>query len=146
MLRPRVAVSVIGQVPTTVDNCSSNDVTSMLSGGNVDIVHPMGSVALNITGNVTSLDANTEYVVWVRDLTGYTGSSLYSAPGSGYYALTTFTTNGQGSGSFHISISKAGLPDGTYDIQVALNPIEKANSWTAVATAAPGVTITVNAH
>ena len=94
---------------------------SELAGGQVTLVDPMGNVSLIIQGNVRDLTPSTTYGVWVRDLTGYTGDYLNSMPRLGYFKLTTFTTNAKGHGNFHINIGKDDLPDGTYDIQVAIN-------------------------
>ncbi|OFW53301.1 MAG: hypothetical protein A2V75_02895 [Actinobacteria bacterium RBG_16_70_17] len=89
--------------------------------GHVSINTPAGEVTMIINGRIT-LDPNTTYGVWVRELTGYTGDYLTSYAPLSYYKLTTFTTNVRGQGSFHINIARGDLPDGTRDIQIAINP------------------------
>ncbi len=107
-----------------VDNYTSDEVRSDLpSQGKVVINDPMGSVALIIQGNAEGLMANYEYTVWVRDLTGYTGSFINRYTPLGYYILDTFTTNTKGKGNFHLNILAEDLPPGIYEIQVAINDL-----------------------
>lgn len=106
-----------------VPSGTSDIVSTTEAGGSVEFNAPSGNVALIINGNVKALAPNSAYAVWVRDLTGYTGPSLTSvSSGWTYYKLGTFTTNGQGHGSFHFNILKSELPAGTYNLQVAINP------------------------
>lgn len=130
-------------------NGSSDDPTSDLAGGQVVTVDPMGNVSLVVQGNVKGLDPNAGYDVWIRDLTGYTGSYLYMATGTyngvpyTYYKLGTFATDFEGNGSFDLNLRADELPDGTYELQVALNPA--GHLWpTVVATQwDPGLIVTV---
>ena len=66
----------------TVTGGSSDNVTDVLAGGQVTLVDPMGNVSLIIQGNVRDLTPSTTYAVWVRDLTGYTGTSQIRIPRS----------------------------------------------------------------
>jgi hypothetical protein len=106
----------------SVTDGSSDNVTDTLVPGHVTINTPAGRVAMVINGRITLLP-NTTYGVWVRELTGYTGDYLASYTPLHYYKLVTFTTNVRGQGSFHINIARADLlPDGTRNIQIAINP------------------------
>jgi hypothetical protein len=105
----------------TVTGGSSDNVTTTEAGGSVNFNAPSGNVALIINGNVKALAPNFEYAVWVRALPGYTGDSLTEYAPLMYFKLGTFTTNGQGHGSFHFNILASELPAGTYDLQVAIN-------------------------
>jgi len=105
----------------TVTNGTSDQVTNTLGGGSVTFNAPSGNVALIINGDVKGLQPNFKYAAWVRDLTGYTGPSLTSAPSLGYFKLGTFSTNSQGNGSFHFNILRSDLPAGTYSLQAAVN-------------------------
>lgn len=111
-----------------VTSCSSDNVTSTLGGGQVNIVDPMGNVSLIIQGSVKGLEPNTQYDAWVRNLSGYTGSYLYAYTPLGYFKLATFLTDEFGNGSFHINLRAEDLPDGTYSIQVAINNAGAANN------------------
>jgi hypothetical protein len=125
-----------------VYGCSSNVVSFDLAGGKVMLVDPMGDVSLVVQGNVRSLDPNAGYDVWIRDMTGYTGSYLAKYEPLGYYKLTTFTTDGEGNGSFHLNLRAEDLPNGTYSIQVAINPFN-VQGCTVIATQYPGMSVTV---
>ena len=128
-----------------VYGCSSNYVSSELAGGQVVLVDPMGNVSLIVQGNVKGLAPDAGYDVWVRNLTGYTGSYLAVYLPLGYYKLDTFTTDAEGNGSFHLNLRAADLPDGTYEVQVAINPAG-VQGCTVVATQWPGLSITVKAQ
>ena len=129
-------------------NGSSNNVSSVLAGGQVTLVDPMGNVSMVIQGNVRGLIPSTKYDVWVRDLTGYTGTYLFKAVGSyggstyTYFKLATMTTDEEGNGSFHFNLRTDELPVGTYEIQVAINLANNHNT-TVIATQWPGMTVTV---
>ena len=102
--------------------CSSDNViTTGSEMGFAQLVDPMGSVAMIVNGHTTGLSPLTSYDVWVRELTNYTGDSLYAYPPLSYYKLGTFTTDEYGVGDFHLNLMSADLPDGTYHIQVAIN-------------------------
>jgi len=121
----------------TVPDGNSDNVSDILAGGQVTLVDPMGNVSLIIQGNVRDLTPSTTYAVWVRNLAGYTGDYLNNYEPLGYFMLTTFTTNAKGHGNFHINIGKDDLPDGTYDIQVAINDLpsdQHPNGVTKIAT------------
>jgi hypothetical protein len=121
----------------TVDNGTSDQVTSTLAGGSVTFNAPSGAVALIINGDVKGLQPNFSYAVWVRDLGGYSGPALTSYAPLGYFKLGTFTTNPQGNGSFHFNIQRSDLPAGTYNLQAAINPAGDSDSYvgqTVVAT------------
>lgn len=104
-----------------VDGGSSDSVTDELYKGHVTLVTPMGKNNLILQGVIQGLVPNVKYFVWVRDLTGYTGSLLNSYAPLGYYKLTLFTTDEFGNGDFHYSINKSWLPARPYSIQVAIN-------------------------
>ncbi len=106
-----------------IGGSSDNVDTTAATQGRVIINDPMGAVVLNIQGNASGLKANHVYSVWVRQLFGYIGYSINSAPAAGYYLLACFTTNGQGKGHFHLNIRAADLPVATYNIQVAINDL-----------------------
>ena len=82
------------------------------------------------------------YDVWVRDLTGYTGSYITKYEPLGYFKLATMTTDEEGNGSFHFNLRTDELPTGTYEIQVAINPYNN-QGCTVIATQWPGMTVTV---
>ena len=128
-----------------VYGCSSNIVSSDLAGGQVVLVDPMGSVSMVVQGNVEGLLPNAGYDMWIRDLTGYTGSYLTKYEPLGYYKLVTFTTDDEGNGSFHVNLRADELPDGTYTIQVAINP-EDIQGCTKIATQWPGLSVTVKSQ
>ena len=119
----------------------SDVVSDDLAGGQVTLVDPMGDVSMVIQGNVRGLVPLAEYDVWVRDLTGYTGTSLDSAPSKGYFKLAIITTNAEGNGSFHFNLRTDELLVRDYEIQVAINPSDQ--NWTVIATQWPGMTVTV---
>lgn len=127
-------------------NGSSNDPTSDLAGGHVVIVDPMGSVSLVVQGNVKGLNLNFGYDMWMRNLTGYTGPSLYSVPSLGYFKLGTFMTDGEGNGSFHFNLRADDLPEGTYEIQVAINEADNHSSTVIATQWNPGLTVTVKSQ
>ena len=85
---------------------------------------PTGEVAIEIDGNAHGLILDHDYSVWVRQLVEYTGTLINSAPSAHYYLLDTFTTDGDGMGFFELNIASDDLPDGTYNIQVAINDLE----------------------
>jgi len=128
-----------------VYGCSSNVVSSDLAGGQVVLVDPMGNVSLVVQGNVKGLASNAGYDAWVRNLTGYTGPYLAVYPPLGYYKLATFTTDAEGNGSFHLNLRADELPDGTYQIQVAINPLGN-QGCTVIATEWPGLSVTVKSQ
>ena len=111
----------------------SNDVlTNQPAQGKVIINTPNGNVTLNFTGIVNGLSPNTEYRVFVRDFTNYTGDSIWT---NGYWAeLLAFTTSADGTGSFHLNILAADLPAGAYNIQIAINPAAEELTHTVLAT------------
>jgi hypothetical protein len=122
---------------------NSDFVTDTAVEGFVKIGKPGNSGNLLISGEITLLP-NTEYFVWVRDLTNYTGPYLYKYDPLGYFKLVSFTTDGTGKGYFEYSIDKSYLPDGAYPIQVAINyapsdPI----GYTVVATKISATTVTI---
>jgi hypothetical protein len=128
-----------------VYGCSSNVVSSDLAGGQVVLVDPMGSVSMVVQGNVKGLLPNVGYDMWIRDLTGYTGSYLAKYEPLGYYKLVSFTTDDEGNGSFHVNLRADELPDGTYPIQVAINPLGN-QGCTVIATQWPGLSVTVKSQ
>jgi hypothetical protein len=103
-----------------VANWNSDSVLPDPVPGRGTINTPRGTVAMVINGHV-KLQPNTTYGVWVRELTGYTGTSLASAPTAYYYRLATFTTNIRGWGAFHIHIARTLLPNDLRNIQIAIN-------------------------
>jgi len=116
--------------------------------GHVIITDPMGSNDVILNGVIKGLSPNMEYFVWVRDLTaGYTGAYLWDYPPLGYFKLISFVTNVEGKGSFRIHINDSDLPDGTYEIQVAINDESTGATNFGVTVAAtqwnPGVTVNV---
>lgn len=124
------AVSVFGAGKATefqklpffhVDGGSSDNVNSVPYDGFVKVGLPGQSGNLVFSGEIKGLVPLTEYFVWVRNLTGYTGPSLYSYLPLGYFKLTSFTTDTAGSGVFEYTILASELPTGTYPIQVAIN-------------------------
>ena len=126
-----------------VNGCSSNFVSDELAGGQVTLVDPMGNVTMIIQGNLKGLIPLTMYDVWVRNLTGYTGSYLAKYEPLGYFKLATITTDEYGNGGFHFNLRTDVLPDGVYQIQVAINPFNN-QGCTIVATQwSPGITVTV---
>ena len=104
---------------------------------------PTGEVAIEIDGNAHGLIADHEYSVWVRDLTGYIGTSYDSAPSLGYYLLDYFTTDGDGMGFFELNIDSADLPDGTYNIQVAINDPSVEPPYTTIIATVKYTSVTV---
>lgn len=131
-----------------VSGGSSNNVTTAQAYGHVQIVDPMGSATLIVTG-VVQLAPSTGYAVWVRELYGYTGT-LWT-PGIGYYKLGWFMTDANGYADFNVKVFSNVLPEGTYNIQVAINAdtgldptfigtTVVATQWTA------GVGMTVTVH
>lgn len=89
--------------------------------GHIHVVDPMGENNYMMNAVIHGLLPNTECFVWVRDIGGYTGPSLYSDPSQGYYKLLSFTTDSEGKGTFNYRINESDLPGGTYQIQVAIN-------------------------
>jgi len=129
-----------------VYGCSSNVVSGDLSGGQVTLVDPMGSVSMIIQGNVQGLTPLAMYDVWVRNLTGYTGSYITKYEPLGYFKLATITTDEVGNGSFHFNLRADELQDGEYQVQVAINPYNN-QGCTVVATQwSPGMTVTVKSQ
>ena len=128
-----------------VHGCSSNVVSDDLAGGQVVLVDPMGNVSMVVQGNVKGLLPNSGYDMWIRDLTGYTGDYISVYLPLGYYKLVTFTTDDEGNGSFHVNLRADELPDGTYGIQVAINPLGN-QGCTVIATQWPGMTVTVKSQ
>lgn len=134
----------------TVTGASSDNVTDEEVDGTVKVVAPSGDVGLIIQGNIQSglvadgdEDAVQEFEVWVRNLTGYTGPFEKQYAPLGYFMLDTFTTNGQGHGSFHINIPAEYLSADSYDIQVAIN---MKDGGTVIATPWPGLTVDVGSE
>lgn len=106
-----------------VTSCDSSNITNDLYNGHVTIVTPGGKNDLMLQGVIQGLLPNTEYTVWVRNLSPRYISDNYikSYTPLGYYAFTTFTTNKKGAGNFSYKINKTELLPGSYPIQVALN-------------------------
>jgi hypothetical protein len=105
-----------------VNSCDSDNVTTTLAGGQVNITTPNGNTNLILDGEVKNLTKNTTYQVWVRNLSGgYTGTSTKQYTTLGYYDLTSLKTDKKGNGSFHIEFTNKTLKPGTYNLQVALN-------------------------
>ena len=125
-----------------VPSGTSNIVSSDLAGGKVHIVDPMGNASLIIQGNIVGLLPNTSYDVWVRNLNDYTGDYLQYVPSLGYFKFVTLTTDDFGNADFHIMMKADELPDGTYQIQVAINPAGVLR--TVIATQWPGYMVTVD--
>ena len=126
-------------------NGSSDIVSDVLAGGQVTLVDPMGNVSMVIQGNVRELDPLAMYDVWVRNLRGYTGPCILGPVGGdsyNYYKLAVITTDVEGNGSFHFNLRTDELPDGVYEIQVAINHYNDMSS-TVIATQWPGMTVTV---
>lgn len=113
----------------TVNNGTSDQVTQTPAGGSVMFNAPSGKVALIIDGNVSGLQPNSNYAVWVRDLTGYTGPALTSYTPLGYFKLGTFSTDPLGNGTFHFNLQRSDLPSGTYNLQTAINPAGDSNDY-----------------
>ena len=128
-----------------VYGCSSNVVSDDLAGGQVTLVDPMGNVSMVVQGNVRDLAPMAMYDVWIRDLTGYTGSYITKYEPLGYFKLATLTTDENGNGSFHFNLRSDELPDGVYTIQVAINPYNN-QGCTVIATQWPGLTVTVKSQ
>jgi len=125
-----------------VNGCSSNVVSDELAGGQVTLVDPMGNVSMVIQGNLEGLSPLAMYDVWVRDLTGYTGSCISKYEPLGYFKLATITTDEYGNGNFHFNLRTDQLPEGSYVVQVAINPYNN-QGCTVVATQWPGMNVTV---
>jgi hypothetical protein len=70
--------------------------------------------------------------VFVRDFTDYTGPYIWS--GGVWRELLAFTTEADGTGSFHLNIRAADLPANVYNIQVAINPAAEEFTHTVLAT------------
>lgn len=100
---------------------SNNVLTDQPYDDHITLVDPMGKHDMLLHGVIKGLLPNTTYYVWMRNLTGYTGDYLYSYVPLGYYKLAMFTTDEEGNGNFHHKILDEDLPDGTYQIQVAIN-------------------------
>jgi len=128
-----------------VYGCSSNVVSDDLSGGQVILVDPMGNVSMVVQGNVRGLNPLAKYDVWIRNLTGYTGPYITEYAPLGYFKLATITTDDEGNGSFHFNLRTDELPDGNYEIQVAINPYNN-QGCTVVATQWPGIFISVKSE
>lgn len=127
-----------------VTNCTSNEVSTTPYKGHVTLIAPDGKNDLMIQGVIKGLEPKTTYTMWVRDLTGYEGTSIEAYAPLGYFALTTFTTDKKGDGNFHYKINKADLPSGEYHLQVALNYDNNTTyGCTAAATARDFLTVTV---
>jgi len=89
---------------------------------------------LSFSGEINGLIPLTQYDVWVRDLSGYTGSFIFSYPPLGYFKLTRFTTDALGKGIFGYTVLSENLPIGTYPIQVAINTTSDTYGTTVAAT------------
>lgn len=105
----------------TVNNCSSDQVTGTLAGGQVVFVEGGDEVVLSLQGIVHAQAAQTYFDIWVRDLSGYTGPSLATSAG-GWVKLDSFKTDQNGDGWFRLRFRPQDLPARTYQLQVALNP------------------------
>jgi len=128
-----------GAVQTPLYPCgpgqSDEVLTDSPAQGKVIINTPDGNVTLNITGIVKGLVPSTEYRVFVRELVGYTGESIWWLGAPYYWAeLLAFTTDEYGAGSFHLNVRAADLPAGGYNIQVAINPAAEELTHTVLAT------------
>jgi hypothetical protein len=112
---------------------NSDDVlTGSPAQGKVILNAPDGNVTLIINGIVKGLTPSTEYRVFVREIAAYTGESIWA---SGVWReLIAFTTEADGTGSFHLNIRAADLPAGGYNIQVAINPAAEELTHTVLAT------------
>lgn len=133
-----------------VYGCTSDVVSTDLSGGQVTLVDPMGNVSMVVQGNVRGLDPLAKYDVWIRDLTGYTGPYITKVESLGYFKLTTITTDDEGNGSFHFNLRMDELPERSYEIQVAINPYNN-QGCTVVATqwdplTKTGITVSVKSQ
>ena len=89
--------------------------------GHITVTTPRGNNNLIIRGVIDDLKKKTEYSVWVRKLSGYTGPSLDHNTSLHYYKLVLFQTDDDGHGSFHLKIADKDLPAGTYELQIAIN-------------------------
>ncbi|NCA99138.1 MAG: hypothetical protein EOM08_03290 [Clostridia bacterium] len=87
--------------------------------GHITVTTPRGANNLIIRGVIDELKKETEYSVWVRKLSDYTGTYLNHS--GNYYQLVLFKTDADGHGSFHLKIADKDLPAGTYELQVAIN-------------------------
>ncbi len=89
--------------------------------GHITVTTPKGKNDLVIRGVIDGLKKKTEHSVWVRKLAGYTGTYLDRNTSLQYYKLLLFTTDSDGHGSFRLKIADKDLPDGTYELQIAIN-------------------------
>lgn len=127
-----------------VPSKTSDIVSNVITAGEVNIVDPMGNTSLIIQAKVRGLAPNTNYDFWVRDLTRFTGTNyLLRVEGSGwvYIKFFTFMTDEYGNADVHLNLRADELPDGTYTIQVAINP--EGVLETVIATQWPGLNVTV---
>lgn len=111
--------------------------------GSVALITDKTDGSLRVIGSISGLDANKLYFVWVRDLTGYTGPSLFDPHVLGYFKLVSFTSDSSGKGVFSYKINGADLPSGTYNIQVAINDETGASNQIGVTVAATAKFTTV---
>lgn len=88
--------------------------------GHCTVTTPKGKHDLIIRGVISSLKTSTEYAVWVRQLSGYTGDSLDHAQ-TNYYKLAIFMTDAEGHGGWQIKIADTDLSAGSKDLQIAIN-------------------------
>jgi hypothetical protein len=126
----------------TVGSFSSDYVTGVQVPGHVNLNTPDGAVTMVINGVIT-LDPNTQYVVWIREFSGYTGDFINSYTPLGYYALGSFTTDMYGEGAFHFNIASSDLTASTRNIQVAVNTSPVSGNGVTVA-ATPKYAVVTN--
>lgn len=105
--------------------------------GHCTVTTPKGKHDLIIHGVISGLKTSTEYAVWVRQLTGYTGYNLDHV--GTYYKLVLFKTDAEGHGNWHLKIADADLPAGSKDLQIAIN-----EGGTTVAATQKWLTVEVN--
>ena len=121
------------QLFSVLSGDSSQVTTNPLDGFvKIGIVGQAGNLAFS--GEIKGLTPLTQYDVWVRNLSGYTGPYIFNYLPLGYYKLTRFTTDSLGKGIFSYTILSSDLPSGTYPIQVAINTTSDTYGTTVAAT------------